>query len=161
MIDGFGLLVGHLIGDYRLQNDWMAKNKINPYPGPKPGIQYLPDGSPSVDSYDGLIQKLHIWRNINREWWLGHLACTIHCLLYTFSIWVCSCFHFPWWALLVCFLIHWPIDRFRLARIWMEKISGQKAFANGPFAPWSIIVVDNCFHLETLFVLKLLVEKFS
>jgi hypothetical protein len=29
-VNGFGLLIGHLVGDYIFQNDWMAANKVNP-----------------------------------------------------------------------------------------------------------------------------------
>ena len=46
-----------------------------------------------------------------------------------------------------------PIDRFRLAKVWMMRVSGQTVFATGPLAPWSIIIVDNVFHIVTLAVI--------
>ena len=135
-MDGFGLLIGHLIGDYIVQNDWMAANKSY-------RRQWRSPSDPRIQD------EMAAWKK-------GHLACTLHCLLYTLAVWACSFWWMPWWGLLVCFAVHWPIDRFRLARLWMERVSGQKAFATGPFSPWSIIVVDNVFHLMTLFVIALI-----
>ena len=117
-MQGFGLLIGHLLGDYIAQNDWQAANK----------------GAPGAQ---------------------GHLACTVHCLLYTLAVWACSFRWMPWWGLAVCFMAHWPIDRYRLARLWMVHLSGQKAFATGTLSPWSIIIVDNTFHLLTLYMIAL------
>lgn len=123
---GFELLLAHLVGDYIVQNDWMAKNKVNQFwSGWSAGLQ-------------------------------GDWACTVHCLLYTLSVWAFSWHWIPWWGLLLCFTVHWPIDRFRLARKWMENVSGQRDFANGVFSPWSIIVVDNIFHLLTLYAIYLI-----
>lgn len=65
----------------------------------------------------------------------------------------------PMWGLAVCFLAHWPIDRFRLAGRWMRNVSGQKAFATGLLSPWSIIVVDNVAHVATLFVIGCIALK--
>lgn len=113
-MESLGLLCGHLIGDYIVQNDWMAANKTT------------------------------------RTW-----PCVVHCTCYTLAVWACSFWWMPWWGLGVCWLAHFPIDRFRLARWWMVNVSGQKAFATGPLSPWSIIVVDNVFHLGTLFMLGL------
>ncbi len=147
-MDGFGLLVGHLLGDYILQEDWQAKNKVNPCPGKRPrATTWLEWRGEEGD----LIERERTWLSACRAWRIGHLACTVHCLLYTLVVWACSFWWMPLWGLFVCFAVHWPIDRFRLARFWMEHISGQKAFATGPLSPWSIIVVDNTFHLLTLF----------
>lgn len=109
----FGLLVGHLVGDYLVQNDWMAQNKTK-----------------------------------------RHLPCLVHCVLYTLSVWVCTLFVFPVWALAVTFGTHFLMDRYRLARRFMS-ISGQESFAAGPLSPWSIIAVDNTIHLLTLWVILL------
>lgn len=156
MLEGFGLLCGHLLGDYLLQNDWMAANKTNPLAGFAPKGFWVYKGSlnyrvteewlhEKVDSFKDYDAKVH-------KESIGHVACTIHCLIYTLSVYLCSYHWMPWWGLLVCFLAHWPIDRFRLAKIWMNYV-GQKAFASGPLSPWSIIVVDNTFHLLTLYVI--------
>jgi hypothetical protein len=171
-MDGFGLLIGHLLGDYIFQNDWMAANKTNLHPGPCPaspfsipGIlgarvvqQIIRDMGASVgllpdDVGEAGLRRLAVWEDARQRWWLGHLACTIHCLIYAISVWLCSWWWMPWWGVLACFVVHWPIDRWRLARVWMMHVSGQKAFASGALAPWSVIVVDNTFHLLTLFVI--------
>lgn len=131
-MESLGLIVGHMVGDYIVQNDWMAANKGNPWPG---SVWWASDDP------------------IGKKWWTGNIACFVHCLCYTLSVWACSFWWMPWWGLLACFAIHFPIDRWRLAGWWMRNVSGQSAFANGPLSPWSIIIVDNTFHLLTLFVI--------
>jgi len=103
------LLLGHLIGDYIVQNDWMASNKTS-----------------------------------------RTFPCVVHCACYTLAVWACSFWWMPWWGLLACFALHFPMDRFRLAGRWMRNVSGQTAFATGPLSPWSIIIVDNIGHLAVL-----------
>lgn len=155
---GFGLLCGHLLGDYILQNDWMAANKVNPHPGPFPEYTVGADSTdlPAFrEALEKRNQELAKWPLARRAYWVGHLACLVHCLLYTLAVWLCSFWWIPWWGLLACFAIHFPIDRRRLARLWMEKVAGQRQFAREPLAPWSIVVVDNTFHLLTLFVIAL------
>ena len=139
-MESLGLLMGHLLGDYVLQNDWMAANKTNPNPGPEPSDPY----------------EVIEWRARWEGWLDGHAACTVHCLFYTLAVWACSFWWMPWWGLAVCFACHWPLDRFRLAGRWMRNVSGQAAFAGGVLSPWSVIVVDNTAHLLTLFVIGLL-----
>lgn len=156
---GFFLLLGHLLGDYVFQEDWQAKNKTNPSPGPRPVVPVRDPEAPleafsaAVDAYGAACTT---WHDHESAWFLGHIACTVHCLLYTLAVWACSFWWMPWWGLVACFAVHWPVDRFRLAYWWMTKVNKQKAFATGPLAPWSIIVVDQCFHLATLGVIYLL-----
>lgn len=136
---GFWLLMGHLIGDYIVQNDWMARCKVAwPPTGPRPANHLK-----ASDSWDEQVATARH----------GHSACTVHCLLYTLAIWACSFWWMPWWGLVACFVAHWPIDRFRLAGRWMRNVSGQSVFASGPLSPWSVIVVDNIAHLVTLGVI--------
>lgn len=155
-MEGFGLLLGHLLGDFYTQNDWMAKNKGNPVvwrlrrpslaipgnPDPHDLLAFraaLDKRNATIDAYPGSIT--------------GHIACTVHCFLYTLAVWACSFWWMPLWGLPVIFLLHWPLDRFKLAGHWMRRVSGQKAFADGPLAPWSIVVVDNTAHLLVLFII--------
>lgn len=151
---GFALLLGHFVGDYILQEDWQAKNKVNPHPGPCPysvfDVLCEEDGKP-------MSPEAQEWETRCNAWWLGHVACTLHCFLYTLAVLAMTApIHmYPWWFYLATGLAHWPIDRFRLARVWMERVSGQKVFASA-MAPWSIILVDNTFHLLTLYGLALL-----
>jgi hypothetical protein len=186
-VEGFYLLCGHLLGDFILQNDWMARNKANKHPGPepfrgrkwiKPDDQYPGPWSVEADPTDRIAfaaamdarnERIQAWkaekeqhardRVIYDDWLrdyeaylLGHLTCLLHCALYTTAIYL---FTF-WWmtplGLAWCFMLHFMIDRWRLARKWMEAM-GQAEFATGPFAPWSIVVVDNTLHLLTLAII--------
>lgn len=152
---GFWLLLGHLLGDYILQNDWQATNKTNPHPGSRPGA-YRPRGFADArtgrQAFEFVADPDRVggWRARRRAWRVGHVACTAHCLLYTLAVWACSFGWMPAWGLVACFAAHWPMDRFRLAKVWMTRASGQTAFAAGGLAPWSVIVVDNTIHLLTL-----------
>lgn len=147
-MEGFYLLCGHLLGDYILQNDVQAANKTNPWPGKRPGYDRECEGGGSI-YVPGDPETEQKWIEASRKWWVGHLACTVHCLLYTLAVWACSFWWMPWWGVVTCFLTHLVIDRFRLARLWMDHMSGQKAFAE-KMGPWSVIVVDNTAHLLTL-----------
>lgn len=149
---GFWLLLGHLIGDYIVQNDWMAANKANAYPGPRPGSYHphcFSDGAVGCE-FVPCPDRTAGWLSASRSWRIGHAACTVHCLMYTLAVWSCSFWWMPWWGLVVCFAAHWPVDRLRLAGRWMRNVSGQAGFAAGPLAPWSVVVVDNVFHLIVL-----------
>src|SRR5437660_1684989 len=148
-MEGFGLLVGHLVGDFIIQSDYLAKNKVNPYCGSMPDWNRLPDESIVLGSSRETMEKVDIWKAKKHRWIVGHIACTIHCFLYTLAVWIFSFLWMPWWGLLLCFLTHWPIDRFRLARKLMT-VMHQEEFATGPLAPWSVIVVDNTLHLCVL-----------
>lgn len=164
-MEGFGLLVGHMVGDYVLQNDWMAANKTNPHPGPKPPSEvpqpktgsFIVDVVGHTSQIIANVKEWGEWHDRRDVWRRGHLACAIHCTLYTFAVWACSFWWMPWWGLVLCWLIHFPIDRFRLANWWMNNVSGQQAFA-ARMTPWSIIVVDNTAHLLTLFLIQVAVR---
>ena len=110
-----GAIVGHLVGDYLLQNDWMALNK-------------------KKDTF----------------------VCLVHCFIWSWSVML---FGLPWttnmrWpGAVVCLLLlvtHFIQDRTDIVRRWMTW-NGQDQFATGPCAPWSIIVVDNVWHIVTIF----------
>ena len=81
------IFLGHLVGDYLLQNKQMA------------------------------------WMKGERNW-AGFWWCTLHCLIYTFS--VCL---FLWTInpliIALVFLSHWPIDRYSLAHHWLKLIGGR------------------------------------
>lgn len=75
--------------------------------------------------------------------------CALHCFLYSLAIWIMNEWWIPMWAVVVVGLLHFPVDRWRLARRYMS-IVGQEQFATGPLAPWSVVLVDNVFHLFVL-----------
>jgi hypothetical protein len=83
-------ILGHFVGDYIFQNQWMAIGKSQP----------------------------------GR---LGHIACTVHVLLYTFAVALFTGWH-PLFLLVVA-VPHWIIDRWSLATyiLWLK---------NG-YSPWT------------------------
>lgn len=108
-------IIGHLVGDYLLQNDWMALNKK------KPG---------------------HI----------GTAACMLHALLWSISVTMFSGWWRVYWTQPALFALHYWQDRTNFVLWWMTKVNRQKQFAEGPCAPWSVIVVDNVWHILSLYV---------
>jgi len=123
---GIELIIGHLIGDYLLQNDWMAKNKVNN----------------TVDGYWACFVHCFIYS-------------TTIALFVTQCGWATSfsflepqigstTFHV---AFLIAFLSHYPIDKFSLGKKWM-KLFGHSL--DGPFAPCVYIGVDNGAHLALM-----------
>ena len=140
---GFYLLCAHLVGDYLFQNDWQAKWKAA-------------DGTTTEDEERALLSlhgDLRLHESLRLNAWAAYrpwVACGLHCLLYTLAIALFTFWWMPLWGYVACYAIHFVIDRFKLARLWMIHVSGQEYFATGPLAPWSIIVVDNTFHLLTL-----------
>lgn len=155
---GIDILLGHLVGDYIVQNDWMALNKTHPWPKQQSWVYAARTRSRDEHGQPwslGVLNDVEIYEEAMRKFKLGCLACTIHCLCYTLAVAAFTFWWMPWWGYLACFLIHWPIDRFRLAREWMVRF-GQEKFATGPLSPWSIILVDNIWHLLTLYCIALL-----
>jgi hypothetical protein len=102
-------LLGHLLGDFIFQNDWMAKNK-----------------------------KQHT------------RPCLVHVCIYTLLVCVLSGW-WQWWQFLAVAVPHYAIDRTHFIRNWMHFM-GQRDFCQAPMAPWSMIVVDNIFHLVCLYL---------
>jgi len=105
-----GAIIGHLVGDYLLQNDWMASRKKS-----------------------------------------ESLVCAIHCAIWATCVCVfgLTCNPLIWLAL---FGTHYVQDRTNIVRKWMT-FYGQESFATGPCSPWSIIVVDNVWHMVAIWVL--------
>lgn len=100
-------IIGHLVGDYLLQNDWMAMNKKqNP------------------------------------------LICMVHAILWTLAVCLFAGWYNPY-AISALLCTHFIQDHSNIVGKWMSLI-GQKQFATGPCSPWSIIVVDNVWHIVTI-----------
>ncbi len=100
--------LGHCVGDYLLQNDWMALNKKS----------------------DSEI-------------------CAIHA-----GIWALSVQLFTGWGafwFIPLFVTHFIQDRTNIIAWYMDTV-GQKQFRTGVCAPWSTIVVDNVWHLITIYI---------
>lgn len=78
-------ILGHFVGDYLFQNQWMAINK-------------------------------------STSGWRGHLACTVHVLLYTLAIGLFTGWH-PLFLAIVA-IPHWIIDRWSLAKYLLKWKNG-------------------------------------
>ena len=101
-------ILGHFVGDYLLQNDWMALNKKT-----------------------------------------SSFHCAVHCALWSLAV----CLFSGWWVWFpVLFALHFIQDRTDIVQRWMRLI-GQRKFMEPPCAPWSVIVVDNIFHILTLYAI--------
>jgi hypothetical protein len=102
-------IIGHLVGDYLLQTDWMANNKKAP----------------------GEI---------------GTSACCVHCVIWT----LCVCYFAGWGfgPALFLFVCHYAQDGSQLVKWWMTlRWKNQTGFMQPPLGPWSLIVVDNVWHI--------------
>lgn len=108
-----GALMGHFVGDYLIQNDWMALNKKR-----DAGI------------------------------------CLVHAALWTLSVLAFAGWLGPGCAVVGAILVatHFWQDHTNVVAWWMDRI-GQRQFRTGPCAPWSIIVVDNVWHVLTIYLL--------
>lgn len=81
----------------------------------------------------------------------SHIICGLHCLIWT--IFVCSMGKI--WssaAFVVLFSTHFIQDRWQLIPWYMNKV-GQTNFAKPPLSPWSLIVVDNVWHIFTIWII--------
>ena len=106
--------VGHLVGDFLAQNDYMAQGKKRSTP-----------------------------------------ICALHVLLYSVAVW--SLTLWPWWAILITAAAHFAQDRSKFID-WFFRVTGKEKFGQAPMAPWSVIVVDNSFHLVQLWITAELVK---
>ena len=93
---------------------------------------------------DYLLQFDWIAENKKKNSWV----CALHCLIW--SICVSAMGHI--WnitAFTIFFVTHYMQDRNGVIPQWMHFI-GQKNFTKPPLAPWSLIVVDNVWHIVTI-----------
>jgi hypothetical protein len=102
---------------------------------------------------DYIFQNDQLAQGKKKSSWI----CAAHCLIWTVFVMCLSEWAFlPWASALVVFAslfaTHFVQDRTTLVRKWMHLI-GQDSFAEPPLGPWSIIVVDNVFHILTLFLI--------
>lgn len=90
---------------------------------------------------------------VHTGWCLLHVLLYCLCMLGVLGWFDPRWWNWPWW--LVIGVPHFLIDRFRLARRWMW-LAAQEDFATGALAPWSVIVIDQVFHLVCLFATVIL-----
>ena len=99
---------------------------------------------------DYLAQNDWMAREKKRSSWV----CAFHCFLW--AGFVCT---FVWgfsqawnpWIMLWLFGSHFAIDRWGFVP-WFMRVNGQEAFSQPPTGPWSVIMVDQVFHLLTLWL---------
>lgn len=117
-------IVGHLVGDYLIQNDWMALNKKS----------------------SSLVCALHaaIWTvcvclfacwPLQGTWWVGTLVFLPHFIQDRFSLIVL-------WMRLIGQKRFMKCDEFDLTD--MRVVPG--------LGPWSVIVVDNVWHIVAIWL---------
>lgn len=95
-------IFAHLIGDYIIQNDWMANRKKE-----------------------------------------SSTICLIHVLTYMIPFLFCG---LSSWQFYLIAVQHFAQDRTHFIRRFFDA-TGKRSFARSPMAPWSLIVVDNIFHI--------------
>lgn len=113
----FLAFLGHLVGDYIFQTDWMAANK-----------------------------KQHSW------------PCFVHCVIWSACVVIFA--GWGWVAFVALFIFHFVQDRTHLVRKWMHLVK-QDGFATGPYAPWSMVIIDNTFHLLQIWLVAKCLEWFK
>jgi hypothetical protein len=116
----------------------------------------------------GIIILAHLWGDyiLQNDWMAKNKtssdwACAVHCAFYTgaYALFIeTSGNHWPLWAYAAVFFTHYLIDRYRLAFKWMNWHDWQKDFAKN-MAPWSIIIVDNTFHLAIAYIISMRVSQ--
>lgn len=169
---GFELLLGHLLGDYILQDDWQAKYKAKSPAPPGPATYYRPAVPfPPAPTDPDFLAKVEQWRDeqalaqveadawdnataaVNRyldQWPVNFGACLLHCFLYALAFLPVTAVTglLPWWFYVGVGVLHFPVDYYKLAGRWM-RASRHAEFASPshPMFPWSIVVTDNIIHL--------------
>lgn len=141
-------IIGHLVGDYLLQNDWMALGKK------MSSVFYRPT--------DGRWELKWTLTTVFR--WFS-LPCFVHCLIWTLAVmafagwmgfkdagYASERYWFSVTAFVVLFVTHYAQDRTQIVKFWMTRINRQPKFVEPPMSPWSIIVVDNVWHIVTIWI---------
>ncbi len=81
------------------------------------------------------------WMSQNKK--LASWPCFVHTITYLIPFIFTP---LAWWQLVLIFLQHFFQDRFQFA-YWFLRLKGSPDFAMPPTAPWSLIVIDNIFHI--------------
>jgi len=86
-------------------------------------------------------------------------ACTVHVFSYMLPFLLLG---LTWWQLSLIAVQHWAQDRSTFTVWYMTNISGQRNFAeNTFFLPWSLVIIDNTWHLIWIYVVIEIMGKFA
>jgi len=103
---------------------------------------------------------LHLWGDyiIQSDWMAnnkkkltvtGELACQLHCITYTLPFLLLTTNIL---AIVLIYLTHYIMDRTKVLNLFMNsKWKGN--FGKAPFAPWSIFLIDNIYHITCNFLI--------
>lgn len=108
-------------------------------------------------SGDYLLQNDWMAENKGKNTLKGYMACLIHCLLYA-SLFLF--FLFPLRSVLIIFVTHFLIDKYRLAILWCRLKNWNWYGSNFGYSEdkpkwmsvWLLIIVDNTWHLICNFI---------
>lgn len=90
------------------------------------------------------------WMALNKKQHSFH--CAVHCFIWSLCVTAFAGWWSPW-TFAVLFTTHFIQDRSGLISAWMNLI-GQRQFRDA-MKPWSIIIVDNIWHIVTLWFIAL------
>jgi hypothetical protein len=143
-----GVLAGHLIGDWIVQTDWQAANKVRPEPIPKgdPVPVSALNREMQIAMHRAGIGGEKLWR----ESWRANQA---HMLGYHTALVVC-CWRMPPRRLARLLVVSWVthsfIDR-RWPVKWLMEHTGSAPFSE---TSWGPMCVDQALHLSILALLS-------
>lgn len=85
---------------------------------------------------------------LQNDWITEHkkncsFRCAIHVFLYMTPFLFCK---FEIWQLVAIAVQHFAFDRFDIAKRFLY-LKGSVKFTNKPYFPWSVILIDNIFHI--------------
>lgn len=115
------MILGHLLGDYVFQSDFMAQNKTK---------------HSSAAALHAAMYTLVLAAVLAPAFQVSTETTEVYAL-----------------KLFVVFITHYLMDRYSLAKRWMQlELVDQKGFAES-LKPWSTIIIDNTGHLCVLALL--------
>lgn len=124
MYNNIALLIGHFVGDYIFQNDWMAKNKI------KPGLK----GADACFTHTFIYSVCVTFFVLLGGWRYKDL---LQSVFIVFGI---------------AFLSHYWIDRYSVGNLWMDIYKHSKFDGKNPFVPIVYVAIDNTMHMVLMWV---------
>ena len=122
--------LGHLVGDYLIQNNWMAQNKARPLHG----FSLWP-GSTAAQEDDETLAAI----TAHAITWA--VAVTMPLMVMARLAWGLPGMRAAFIAGLILMVIHWIQDR-RWPIQWFMRVTGKD-----PSVVWLLIVVDIVWHL--------------